>query len=81
MNLGITIGTWTVGTGTCIGTTRQTGTACTSSCRYYTSTAVGICRIVLGTSIGTRTSGTGSVVVPHTTTGTTRSCWYYRYLF
>ena len=53
MNLGITIGTWTVGTGTCIGTTRQTGTACTSSCRYYT--AVGICRMVIGTSIGTRT--------------------------
>ena len=24
---------------------------------------------------------TGSVVVPHTTTGTTCSCWYYRYLF
>ena len=56
--LGTSIGTWTLGTGTCIGTTRQTGT--TTSCRYFT--AVGICRTVLGPSIGTRTSGTGSVV-------------------
>ena len=48
--LGISIGTWSLGTGTCIGTARQYRYY---SCRYYT--AVGICRMVIGTSIGTRT--------------------------